>query len=200
MKPGLGKDCKNFCPSDSAGNSLEGCFAENALTYIEPHQQITGLNANQMLQFARRVCLKVSLAYFGMPEDLLLNISSGTRKLGGVSSEVGAQSPFPSKTESTVAESGASRHFYSLPTITESVASISSADFHYQQSCSSRQADDVSSFWSTQVTDCRFSQLEDFGTNWLRCKRDKIKIIQVVTGRSAEPDSALWFRRNWLCL
>ena len=40
-----------------------------------PHQQITGLNADQMIQFARAVGLDVSLATFGLLEDLLLQIS-----------------------------------------------------------------------------------------------------------------------------
>ena len=52
------------------------------------------------------------------------------------------QSPLPSKAGSTNAESVASHSLYSLPTITESVASNPLPGPEYQQPCSSRQANE----------------------------------------------------------
>ena len=53
---------------------LQNCFPENRSTHSDPHQQITGLNANQKIQFVKAVDLEVFLATFGMLEDLLLEV------------------------------------------------------------------------------------------------------------------------------
>ena len=102
---------------------LEDCFGGNPSTHIDPHQQITGLNDNLMMQFARAIGLDVFLATFGLLEDLMLKINPKVGRGVGGGEGVSLQSRFPSKAGSTVAESVASRCFYSLPTITESVAS-----------------------------------------------------------------------------
>ena len=94
----------------------------------------------------------MSLATFGTLEDLLLKISSKTRKTYGGCFEVCAQFLFPSKTRSTVAESVASRSFYSLSTITESVANRPLPGFRHQQFRSRHRADDACGFPQTQIT------------------------------------------------
>ena len=57
-----------------------------------------------MILFARAIGLEVSLATFGMLEDLLLKINSKVGGGGGGSESGCLQSPFPSKAGSTVAE------------------------------------------------------------------------------------------------
>ena len=88
----------------------------------------------------------MSLATLGMLKDLLLKIISKVGKGGDGDEGVSLQSPFPSKSGSTVTEIVASRSFDSLPTITESVASNLLPDLQYQQPCSSRQADEALCF------------------------------------------------------
>ena len=106
---GMGKGCTKYYPSDSTRKILKECFAENPATYIDPHQQNTGLNADQMIHFAGAVGLEVSLAAFAMLEDLLLKFNSKRRRSYGGSGGGIVQSPSLSR---TVAESIASRLFF----------------------------------------------------------------------------------------
>ena len=62
-----------------------------------------------MLQFAKAVGLEVSLATFGMLDDLILTVRSKTGRAGGFSARVIRQSLFPSKAGSTVSDNFASR-------------------------------------------------------------------------------------------
>ena len=101
----------------------KACFCGNPTAQIDPHQQITGLGADQMIQFVRVIGLEVFLATFGMLEDLLMKTISKNGRTGGASENISMQSPFLSRAVSTIAESVAPRFFQSLPTIIESIAS-----------------------------------------------------------------------------
>ena len=104
-----------------------------------------------MIQFARAVGFEVSLATFGMLEDVLVKIGGKAgRNVGGKSS---GQSGSISRTGSTVVESVASRSCYSLPTVTEYFGSDRPAGDVTQQPCSSRQADAALDFSRTEVTE-----------------------------------------------
>ena len=48
---------------------LKDCFAGIPSIHIDPHQQITGLNAKQLIQFASAIGLGVLLATFRKLED-----------------------------------------------------------------------------------------------------------------------------------
>ena len=145
-QPGLGVGRSKYYPSESARTLLKVCFADNPPVQLDPHQQLTGLSSDQMIQFARAVGLEVSLATFGMLEDVLLKIGGKAgRNVGGKGSE---QSALHSRSGSTVMESVASRSFYSLPTITESFDSD-----RLQQPCSSRQADAALGFSRTEINE-----------------------------------------------
>ena len=61
-------------PSESARTLLKDCFADNPPVQLDPHQQLTGMSSDQVIQFARAVGLEVSSATFGMLEDVLLKI------------------------------------------------------------------------------------------------------------------------------
>ena len=69
---GLGAGRSKYYPSESAGTLLKECFADNPPVQLDSHQQVTGMSSDQMIQFARAVGLEVSLANFGMLEDVLL--------------------------------------------------------------------------------------------------------------------------------
>ena len=173
-------------------------FAGNPSFNFDPHQQITGLNANQMIQFPKAIGLEVSLATSGMLDDLFLTINSKVVRGGAGAEGVGLQCPSASKTRSTVAESVAPRSYYSFPT--ESVASNFLPDIQHQQLCLSRQSDGTLGFSQTQVIEFAGSDsLETFGQNRSDARK-KLEFVQMVTGRSTEPNSARWFRRRWLCL
>ena len=151
VQPGLGAGRSKYYPSESARTLLKECFADNPPVQLDPHQQLTGLSSDQMIQFARAVGLEVSLATFGMLEDVLLKIGGKTgRNVGGKGSK---QSALRSRSGSTVMESVTSRSFYSLPTITESFDSDRLAGDLSEQACSSRQADAILGFWRTEVNE-----------------------------------------------
>ena len=61
-----------YCPSQSAKDLLKDFFEHNPPTHLDATHQTTSFSADQMIQFARAVGLEVSLASFGMLEDLLL--------------------------------------------------------------------------------------------------------------------------------
>ena len=151
MQPGLGAGRSKYYPSESARTLLKECFADNPPVQLDPHQQLTGLSSDQMIQFARAIGLEVSLATFGMLEDVLLKIGGKTGR--NVGEKGSGQSVSLSRSGSTVMESVASRSFYSLPTITESFDSDRVAGDLSQQPCSSRQADAALGFSQTEVTE-----------------------------------------------
>ena len=130
---------------------LKGCFADNPPVQLDPHQQLTGMSSDQMIQFARAIGLEDSLASSGMLEDVLLK---NGRKTGRNVGEKGSgKSVSLSRSGSTVMESVASRSFYSMPTITESFDSDHLAGDLSQQPCCSRQADAALGFSRTEVTE-----------------------------------------------
>ena len=146
VQPGLGGGRSKYYPSESARTLLKECFADNPPVQLDPQQQLTGLSSDQMIQFARAVGLEVSLATFGMLEDVLLKI--GGKPGRNVGERGSGRSVLRSGSGSTVVDSVASRSFYSLPTITES----SDSD-QLQQPCSSRQADAALGFSRTEVNE-----------------------------------------------
>ena len=150
VQPGLGAGRSKYYPSESARTLLKECFADNPPVQLDPHQQLTGMSLDQTIQFARAIGLEVSLATFGMLEDVLLKIGGKTGR--NVGEKGSGQSVSLSRSESTVIESVASRSFYSLPTITESFDSDHLAGDFSQQPCFSRQADAALDFSRTEVT------------------------------------------------
>ena len=162
VQPGLGAGRSKFYPSESARTLLKECFAENPPVQLDPHQQLTGLSSDQMIQFARAIGLQVSLATFGMLEDVFLNI--GGKAGRNVGEKGSGQSVSLSRSGSTVMESVASRSFYSLPTITESFDSDRVAGDLSQEPCSSRQADAALGFSRTEVSEInKADSLKTFG-------------------------------------
>ena len=148
---GLGAGRSKYYPSESARTLLKGCFADNPPVQLDHRQQLTGMSSDQMIQFARAIGLEISLATFGMLEDVLLKIG---RKTGRNVGEKGSgRSVSLSRSGSTVMENVTSRSFYSLPTITESFDSDRLAGDLSQQPCSSRQADAALDFSRTEVTE-----------------------------------------------
>ena len=84
---GLGTGRSKCFPSESARTLLKECFADNPPVPLDPHQQLTGMSSDQMIQFARAIGLEVLLATFGMLEDVLLKIGGKTgRNVGDKSS------------------------------------------------------------------------------------------------------------------
>ena len=151
MQPGLGAGRSKYCPSGSARTLLKDCFADNPPVQLDPHQQLTGMSSDQMIQFARAIGLEVSSATFGMLEDVLLKIG---RKTGRNVGEKGSgKSVSLSRTGSTIMESVASRSFYSLPSITEPFDNDRLAGDLSQQPCSSQQADAALDFSRTELTE-----------------------------------------------
>ena len=151
VQQGLGTRRSKFYPSDSARTLLRECFAYNPPIQLDPHQQLTGVSSDQRIQFARAIGLEVSLATFGMLEDVLFKIGGKAVKNFGY--KVSGQTASSTKAGSTVIESASSRSFYSLPTITESFGSDPSAGDFSQQPCSSRQDDAALGFSRTEVTE-----------------------------------------------
>ena len=151
VQPSLGAGRSKYYPSESARTLLKGCFADNPPVQLDPHQQLTGMSSDQMIQFARAIGLEVSLATFGMLEDVLLEIGKKTGR--NVVEKGSGRSVSLSRSGSTVMKSVASRSFYSLPTITESFDSDRLAGDLSQQPCSSRQADAVLDFSQTEMTE-----------------------------------------------
>ena len=93
---------------------MKNCFARILSTHVAPHNQITGLSADQTIQFAREIYFDVCLATFGMSEALLLKINSKVGRGGGGGEGVRLQSPFPSEAGSTVLERVAYDSFFFL--------------------------------------------------------------------------------------
>ena len=72
-----------YVPSQSAKSFLKDFFEHNLPTHLDATHQTTSFSADQMIQFARAVGLEVSLASFGMLEDLLLKTNLIGRGGGG---------------------------------------------------------------------------------------------------------------------
>ena len=68
----VGVEKSRFYPSQSAKSLLKDFFELNPSTHLDPSHPTTSFSADQMIQFARAVGLEVSLASYGMLEDLLL--------------------------------------------------------------------------------------------------------------------------------
>ena len=151
MERALGAGRSKFYPSEPARTLLNECFADNPPVQLDPHQQMTGMSSDQMIQFARAIGLDFSLATFGMLEDVLLK--TGGKAGRNVGDNDRGQSASLSKAGSTVMESVASRSFFSLPTVTESFGSDPSAGIFSKQPCSNRQADAALDFSRTEVTE-----------------------------------------------
>ena len=114
----------------------------NPPTHLDPSHPPTSFSADQMIQFARAVGLEVSLASYGMLEDLLLK----TRVGGGVQPVVSRHSigrfPFPRVAGSSWGDIIASRTHYLLPTVKETdVGNVVGGGEFLQEPCSSREAD-----------------------------------------------------------
>ena len=77
-QPGLGAGRSKYYPTESARTLLKEFFADNPPVQLDPHQQLTGMSSDQMIQFARAIGLKVSLATFGLLEEMLLKIGGKT--------------------------------------------------------------------------------------------------------------------------
>ena len=151
VQPSLSAGRSKYYPSESARTLLKECFADNPPVQLDPHQQVIGMSSDQMSQFARAIGFEVSLATFGMLEDVLLKIGGKTGRNAG---EKGSgQSASLSRSGSTVVESMASRSSYSLPTITESFDSDRLVGDLSQQPCSTQQADAALGFSQTEVTE-----------------------------------------------
>ena len=129
---------------------MKECFADNPPVQLDPHQQVTGMSSDQLIQFAKAVGLEVSLATFGMLEDVLLKIGGKTGR--NVGEKGSGRSVSLSRSGSTVMDSVASRSFY-LPKITESSDSDRLVGNLSQQPCSSRQADAVLGFSRIEVNE-----------------------------------------------
>ena len=72
-----------YYPSQSAKSLLKDFFEHNPPTHLDAAHQMTSFSADQMIQFAKAVGLEVSLASFGMLEDLLLITNLIGRRGGG---------------------------------------------------------------------------------------------------------------------
>ena len=66
VQHGLGTERSKCYPSESARTLVKKCFADNPSVQLDPHQQLTVMSLDQMIQFAREVRLEVSLATFEM--------------------------------------------------------------------------------------------------------------------------------------
>ena len=110
-----------YYPSQSARSLMKDFFERNPPTHLDAVHQTTSFSQDQMIQFARAVGLEVSLASFGMLEDLLLKANPIGRCGGG--GRASSKSAFSSCAGTSVGDSVASRSVYSLPTITESTGS-----------------------------------------------------------------------------
>ena len=138
----VGAEKSRYYPSQSAKRLLKEFFELNPPTHLDPSHPTTSFSADQMIQFARAVGLEVSLASYGMLENLLQKTRGG----GGFQ-PVGSRhsiwrSPFPSVAGSSWGDSIASKTKYSLPTVTEiDVSNVVGGGEVLQEPCSSKQAD-----------------------------------------------------------
>ena len=138
----VGGERNRYYPSQSAMSLLKDFFELNPPTHFDRSHPTTSFSADQMIQFARAVGLEVSLASYGMLEDLLpkARVGGGVQPVGSRNS-IG-RSPFPSVVGSSWGDSIASKTNYSLPTVTETdVSNVVDGGEMLQEPCSSKQAD-----------------------------------------------------------
>ena len=138
----VGTEKSRYYPRQSAKSLLKDFFELNPPTHLDPSHPTTSFSADQRIQVARAVGLEVSLASYGMLEDLLLKarVGGGVQPVGSRHS-IG-RSPFPSVAGSSWGDSIASRTNYSLPTVTETDVSIVVGGGELLEGpCSSKQAD-----------------------------------------------------------
>ena len=64
VQPGLRGERSKYYPSESARTLLKECFADNPPVQLDPHQQLTGLSSDQMIQFARAVRIRSFFGHF----------------------------------------------------------------------------------------------------------------------------------------
>ena len=87
VQHGLSTERSKYYPSEFARTLLKECFADNPPVQLDPHQQMTGMSSDQMIQFAGAIGLEVSLSTFEMLEDVLLkNGGKAGRNVGEKSS------------------------------------------------------------------------------------------------------------------
>ena len=127
-----------YYPSQSGKSFLKDFFEHILPTRLDATQQATSFSEDQMIQFARAVGSEVSLASFGLLENLLSKANLICR--GGGGGKGSRRSTFSSPAGTSVRDSVASRSVSSLPTITESTKREQVA-MGSQEPCSSRQAD-----------------------------------------------------------
>ena len=138
----VGGERSRYYPSQSTKSPLKDFFELNPPTHLDPSHPTTKFSADQMIQFARAVGLEVSLASYGMLEDLLLKarVGGGVQPVGSRNS-IG-RSLFPSVARASWGDSIASKTKYSLPTVTETdVSNVVDGGKLLQEPCSSKQAD-----------------------------------------------------------
>ena len=175
----VGAEKSRFYPSQSTKSLLKDFFELNPPTHLDPSHPTNSFSADQMIQFARAVVLEVSLASYGMLEDLLLKA-----RVGGGFQPVGSRhsigrSPLPSVAGSSWGDSIASRTNYSLLTVTETDVSIVAGGGELlQEPCSSKQADD-------RLAAERVSGEKPSG--------DSLKILQEIkSGEKKKRQSKMW--------
>ena len=115
----VGGEKSRFYPSLPAKSLLKDFFELNPPAHLDPSHSTTSFSADQMIQFARAVGLEVSLASYGMLEDLLLKARVGGGNQPVVARRSIERSPLPSVAGSGWGDSIASWTIYSLPTVTE---------------------------------------------------------------------------------
>ena len=64
VQPGLGAGRSKYYPSETARTLFKECFADNPPVQLDPHQQLTGMSSDQMIQIARAIGLEVSFGHF----------------------------------------------------------------------------------------------------------------------------------------
>ena len=103
IQQGLGTGRSKGYPSDSAGTVLKECSADNPPIQLDPHEQLTGMSSDQLIQFARAIGLEISSANFGLLEDVLSKIGGNTGRNDG--DKGSGQYPSSSRGGSTAIES-----------------------------------------------------------------------------------------------
>ena len=132
---------------------IEGFFERNPPIHLDWTHQTTRFCADQTIQFARAVDFEVSLASFGMLQELLFKTNLIGRGGGGRMASSG--SAFSGRAGTSDGDCVASHCLYSLPTITESMKS-EQVDMGSQEPRSSRQVDEALSsvsvvYWKSRT-------------------------------------------------
>ena len=158
---------------------------------LYPVHTTTSLSANQLFHFARAVGLEVSLASYGLLEDLFLN-ARGTGNLSVWGHP--ARSAVSSAVRSVLGDSVASQSRYSLPTVSGFALTVASVD--------AVQSGEVEQFIDVQPIDAvRFEGAVIISSNkddmplgalsWsLRSKsKKKVRNVKIVESGASKSDS-----------